>query len=1062
MNPLSDRASAIFLAMAGIAPDARGAWLDAQCGADDALRSEVAGLVASLEADEWPGPLDVTLPDHARADAPVARAGTRVGEFTIVDVLGTGGAGVVYRAQQRSPARTVALKLLREGLESGAARKRFEVEADILGHLHHPGIAQVFAAHPGDALTPPFIAMELVDGPPLTDFVERHALALPARLELVARIADAIQHAHQRGVIHRDLKPANILVAADGQPKVVDFGVARATGVSLAHSTLHTEEGQLMGTLAYMSPEQVRASPDQIDTRTDVYSLGVILFRVLAGRLPFADRDVSMPELARRIVDDDPPRLTTIDGAPSGDLGTVVARALAKDRDRRYGSAADLATDLRRCIDGQPIAARADSAWYVLRTRAARYRTALAASMAVLVLVAAAAAYATLQHRRAQQLGRVLASALASSTIERGRLLSATGAVLAAEALVWPEAFRDPHSRQALWALWEIYARSPSLWARDVHAGGTRSVRFSPDGTRVLTAGSDGIVCLLDAATGAQRRAFRGHDGRVAAAVFGTDGHAISAGRDGTLRWLDLTGGATLARADTEAPLTSLTALPDSDDVVTADDSGRIRLWRAGMAGPTVTEIGARPVTARVVALDRAGARVVAGFDDGVVAAWSIDGRRQLWEVNAAPQVVGALAFHPDGHTLVSGGSDQVLRFHDATSGRVVRSLTPRNGSVRQASFDDAGRHLAVAGWWRTLVLDLSEQADSPRDVGIGQGAWDARLDRGGTTLATCDEQTGRVQVWRLGETAVVEERQAHDAGVAGLVAVPDGRVQTATRALLASADGAWIAAITDHGVDVRRHGGETTGLAVSADATGLAQSHAGLLVVGQADGVVSAWDVKAGSVARAWVTPPGSEVTAIGAVTDAIAVARRDRVLTLLDADTGDVRRRLDAVTSVFAIAADDARRRLLLGTWRGGILVVDADSGRSIRALDGHTRVVRGLAVDRTNGLLASASRDGSVRLWDLESGAGLATLARRDAGAEQVAFLPGTPVRLAVGYADGVVQTVDGGHFFRHVAGNAESSRALYGADPAAFPRAGELIAWSRRFLAEPAAHGLPVIP
>ena len=179
---------------------------------------------------------------------------------------------------------------------------------------------------------------------------------------------------------------------------------------------------------------------------------------------------------------------------------------------------------------------------------------------------------------------------------------------------------------------------------------------------------------------------------------------------------------------------------------------------------------------------------------------------------------------------------------------------------------------------------------------------------------------------------------------------------------------------------------------------------------------------------------------------------------VTIHDEATGAVRRQLGSIGSVFAIAADAARRRLLLGTWSGGIVVVDLESGQEVRTLDGHTRVVGGLAVDESNGLLASASRDGSVRLWDLASGAGLATVVRRDAGAERVAFLPGTRGRLAVGFDDGLVQTIDSGHFFRHVAGNTELSRTLYGGDPAVFPRAGELTAWSRRLLADRAAPGL----
>ncbi len=278
--------------------------------------------------------------------------------------------GAVYEAEQDSPRRTVALKVVRPGLASAALLKRFGHESQILGRLHHPGIAQVYEA--GVAEGQPFFAMEFIRGQRLDEYAR--ARTLPERLELMARVCDAVQHAHDQGVIHRDLKPANILVDPTGQPKVLDFGVARATDADLLTEAGLTQTGQLLGTLSYMSPEQVSANPAAIDHRADVYALGVLLFELVAGRLPHRLENRPLAETARLIVEEDPPRVGTLNPELRGDVETIVAKALEKDRARRYASSAELAADLRRCLSHEPIRARPPSALYQLRKFARRNR----------------------------------------------------------------------------------------------------------------------------------------------------------------------------------------------------------------------------------------------------------------------------------------------------------------------------------------------------------------------------------------------------------------------------------------------------------------------------------------------------------------------------------------------------------------------------------------------------------------------------------------------------------------------------------------------------------------
>ena len=313
---------------------------------------------------------------------------TTIGSYRIIRLLGQGGMGAVYEAEQESPQRTVALKVIRAGYATGEMLRRFENEAQALGRLHHPGIAQIYEA--GMADTPigrqPYFAMEMVQGETLLIWCSAHHLEMRERLELFAKICDAVQHAHQRGLIHRDLKPANILVDESGQPRILDFGVARLTD-SDAQATRQTDVGQIIGTLAYMSPEQVLGEPDEIDTRSDVYALGIILYEMLAGKGPYAVGR-QLHEAVRIIREEEPAQLSSINRTYRGDVETIVAKALEKDKARRYTSAAELAEDVRRHLRDEPIVARPPSTVYQLQKFARRNKPLVIGVAAVfLVLV---------------------------------------------------------------------------------------------------------------------------------------------------------------------------------------------------------------------------------------------------------------------------------------------------------------------------------------------------------------------------------------------------------------------------------------------------------------------------------------------------------------------------------------------------------------------------------------------------------------------------------------------------------------------------------------------------
>ncbi len=392
---------ALFHKLADRSPAERGLYY-AEQQVSAAVCAELESLLHFDRTSE--GSLDDYLASAAKQvliERSAPAEGARCGPYRLLRLVGRGGMGAVYEAEQDNPRRAVALKVINTGFASPELMRRFEQESHTLGRLHHPGIAQIYEAGTADTGfgTQPYFAMEFIRGETLKEYCDSHQLHTRQRLELMALVSEAVHHAHQRGIIHRDLKPGNILVDETGQPKILDFGVARVTD-SDTLVTRQTDAGQLIGTLAYMSPEQVSADPLELDVRSDVYALGVILYELLASRLPYNTQG-KLHEVVRAIREDEPATLGTISRGYRGDVEIIVAKALEKDKARRYASAADLAADIRRYLQDEPVIARRPSAVYQIRKFARRHKALVAGVAAVFVVLVAGAIASAWQAARA-------------------------------------------------------------------------------------------------------------------------------------------------------------------------------------------------------------------------------------------------------------------------------------------------------------------------------------------------------------------------------------------------------------------------------------------------------------------------------------------------------------------------------------------------------------------------------------------------------------------------------------------------------------------------------------
>src|ERR1017187_9435058 len=462
MKPEPQRDESLFQAAAQLAGAERAAFLNGACLGDAALRQRLEALLAADDAKDSflePEERDTTgqpvkTMKLELADTPDEAVGTTIGRYKLMERLGEGGCGVVYVAEQSQPVRRrVALKVIKLGMDTKMVVARFEAERQALAMMDHPNIAKVLDAGTTETGRP-FFVMELVRGIRITDYCDQNNLTTQERLDLFIKICQAIQHAHQKGIIHRDIKPSNILVTLhDGVPvpKVIDFGIAKATEGRLTDNTVYTQLHQFIGTPAYMSPEQAEMSGLDIDTRSDIYSLGVLLYELLAGSTPFDANELmsqGIDAMRKTIREQEPARpstkLATLPGKEptttakrcsadtskvlhqlKGDLDWIVMKCLEKDRTRRYETANGLAADLKRHLNNEPVLARPPSAAYKFQKAFRRNKLAFTAGLAIAAVLLLGIIVSTWQSVRATRAKQQALAAQAQEAVQREKAVEA-------------------------------------------------------------------------------------------------------------------------------------------------------------------------------------------------------------------------------------------------------------------------------------------------------------------------------------------------------------------------------------------------------------------------------------------------------------------------------------------------------------------------------------------------------------------------------------------------------------------------------------------------------------
>src|SRR5580704_4127199 len=1005
-------------------PTARKKFLDEACASDVPLRAELESLLLvgdELNAEFLESPLAGKIGSDCEGSRGAALAAGQIfaQRFRLIRKLGEGGMGQVWLAEQTSPVkRQVALKLIKAGMYDATVVQRFQSERQSLAIMGHPAIAKVFDA----GATPqgqPYLVMEYVPGLPITEYCDQQKLRIRQRVELFIQACDGVQHAHQKAIIHRDLKPANILVLeVDGKPvpRIIDFGLAKTTA-SKNDQPLHTLYGQFMGTPGYMSPERVDPKIEDVDTRTDVYSLGVILYELLTGLQPFEIRKRQRPSLEewlRQLRQDEAPRPSakvTADKETSaataaaratepkplvkalrGDLDWITLKALERDRERRYGTPAELAAELRRYLNDEPVIARAQSAAYQIGKFIRRHRVAaVVAGMVITLAIAASAAgliavrkqheaeYQTLQTLQAQS--RLLTQA-AAQRLKDSDLAGAQGVIL--EVLRNP-AFAQARTPAAISVFQDMRAADAQLAVLSGHGGRVEYAAYSPDGTRIVTAATDNTARIWDARTGAQLSVLAGHLNYVRTAVYSTDGSKIlTTSMDKSMRLWDAHTGEVLATFSGHGAKPISAALsPDGTRLVVASLDSTARVWDA-RTGDELAVLRGHGDALQFAAYSADGTRIVTASRDKTARIWEARTGAPLAVLSGHGGIVLSASFSPNGNQVVTASTDKTARSWDASTGAPLIVFTGHNDRLYAARYSPDGTRIVTASDDKTVrIWDAAN--GTPLAVLSGHGAFvrAAEYSPDGTRIVTASiDKT--LRIWDARSDALLDVFSGNREYFIAATYSPDG-LQLATGGSMDNSARVWNARTGEPLRALTGHGGLVESVAYSPDGSHIATA--------SMDKTARIWNARSGEQLTV-LSGHGDRVLFAAYSPDGkrLATASFDKTARIWDANSGAQLLVLTGHTQVVSAAAySPDGEHLVTASFDKTARVWDTRSGATLFVLSGHTGALQSVGYSSDGSRIVTASSDKTARIWDAHSGAQLAVLSGHEDSLQSAAFSP-----------------------------------------------------------------------